>query len=71
MTKSLPAIRSAVDSLPKPRSGRPPPAMYNEGMDRHGPARGEGEKAYGEVGAGAVTLVVRGVTFRLREILSR
>jgi hypothetical protein len=45
--------------------------MYNEGMDRHGPARGEREKAYGEVGAGAVTLVVRGVTFRLREILSR
>jgi len=49
----------------------PHPAMYNEGMDRHGPAREEMEKAYGEVGSGAATLVVRGVTCRLREILSR
>jgi hypothetical protein len=45
--------------------------MYNEGMDRHGRAREEMEKAYGEVGSGAATLVVRGVTYRLREILSR
>jgi hypothetical protein len=45
--------------------------MYNESMDRHGRAREEMEKAYGEVGSGAATLVVRGVTYRLREILSR
>jgi hypothetical protein len=45
--------------------------MYNEGMDRHGLAREEMEKTHGEVGAGAGTLVARGVTYRLREILSR
>jgi len=45
--------------------------MYNKGMDRHGRAREEMEKVYGEVESGAATLVVRGVTYRLREILSR
>jgi len=70
------------DEIPfrHPVGGRLPPeapvrathaAMYNEGMDRHGRAREEMEKAYGEVGSGAATLVVRGVTSRLREILSR
>ena len=71
MTKSLPAIRSAAASFPKPLFGRPATAMYNKGMDRHGRAREEMEKAYGEVESGAATLVVRGVTYRLREILAR
>src|SRR4030066_2299262 len=71
MTKSLPAVLSAAASFPMPLSGRPPPAMYNKGMDRHGRAREEMEKAYGEGESGAATLVVRGVTYRLREILAR
>ena len=45
--------------------------MYTESMDRQGLARKEMEKSHGEVGSGAATLIVRGVTCRLREILSR
>ncbi len=41
------------------------------GMGGYGRSREEMEKAYGEVGSGSTTLVVRGVTFRLREILAR
>jgi hypothetical protein len=70
MTKSLSAIRSTAASFPMPLPGRPPPAMYNESMDRHGRAREEMEKAYGEFGSGAATLIARGVTYRLRKILS-
>jgi hypothetical protein len=40
-------------------------------MGKYGRAREEMEKRYGEVGSGAATLVVRGVTYRLREILAR
>jgi len=39
-------------------------------MGQYGRAREEMEKTYGEVGSGAATLVVRGVTYRLREILA-
>jgi hypothetical protein len=71
MTKSLFAILSAAASFPMSPPGQPFPSMYNGSMDRHGRAREKMEKAYGEVGSGAATLVVRGVTYRLREILSR
>ncbi len=40
-------------------------------MDRHGLGREKMEKKYGEVESGSATIVVRGVTFRLREILAR
>jgi hypothetical protein len=40
-------------------------------MSRHGRGREEMEKKYGEVESGSATVVVRGVTFRLREILAR
>jgi hypothetical protein len=67
MTKSLSAIRSAAALFPMPPPGRTPPAIYNGSMDRQRRAREEMERAYGEVGYGAATLVVRGVTYRLRE----
>ncbi|MGA6993809.1 MAG: hypothetical protein WBX50_07920 [Candidatus Deferrimicrobiaceae bacterium] len=40
-------------------------------MDRHARGREEMEKKYGEVESGSTTLVIRGVTYRLREILAR
>jgi hypothetical protein len=40
-------------------------------MDRHARGREKMEKKYGEVESGSATIVVRGVTFRLREILAR
>lgn len=40
-------------------------------MTRYGRGREEMEGRYGDVGSGSATLVVRGVTYRLREILAR
>ena len=40
-------------------------------MDRPARGREEMEKKYGEVESGSTTLVIRGVTYRLREILAR
>jgi hypothetical protein len=40
-------------------------------MGQYGRAGEEMKKTYGEVGSGAATPVVRGVTYRLREILPR
>ena len=71
MTKFLSATRSAAASVPMPLLRRPLPAMYNKTMDRHGRAREEMEKAYGEVESGSTTIVIRGVTYRLRDILAR
>jgi transposase InsO family protein len=40
-------------------------------MGRHARGREEMEGKYGKVESGSTTLVVRGVTYRLREILAR
>jgi hypothetical protein len=40
-------------------------------MNRYGSGREKMEGKYGEVGTGSATLVVRGVMYRLREILAR
>ena len=40
-------------------------------MGRYARGRQEMEQKYGEVESGATTLVIRGVTYRLREILAR
>lgn len=40
-------------------------------MGSHGRARAEMERKYGEVESGAKSLIVRGRTYRLRDILAR
>ena len=60
--------RPALSTLLKENAGI---AGYNGYMDRHTRGREEMEKKYGEVESGSATIVVRGVTFRLREILAR
>jgi hypothetical protein len=48
-----------------------PPMTYNGPMERRGQGRKKMEERYGQVDTGAKTIEVRGVRYRLREVLAR